>query len=230
MKKKENKLSWFQICGAGQRGLLETAILLKSNNFDATCCELRCSHGIYEWLHPLQFSLYSHWAQIQCQLASCIVWGSLGVSWDCMSLFDVTSDTLRIHKAGVFSNPSLQTLNPLGSVSYPCLNMSRNTPRLAKQKKTTVKLLHTPAYFTSLNSVSIQGKISSVLKEAQVEILPSSLCNSSEGYAGLMDSKALCAGAWAGGTDTCQVRGEVMPHLPRGNSQARGSAASWFVA
>uniref|UniRef100_A0A8C3RIJ6 Peptidase S1 domain-containing protein n=1 Tax=Cyanoderma ruficeps TaxID=181631 RepID=A0A8C3RIJ6_9PASS len=30
------------------------------------------------------------------------------------------------------------------------------------------------------------------------------LCNSSQGYAGLMNDKALCAGAWAGGTDTCQ--------------------------
>ncbi|KAF4792737.1 plasminogen-like protein [Turdus rufiventris] len=48
------------------------------------------------------------------------------------------------------------------------------------------------------------GKTSSVLKEAQVGILPNSLCNSSEGYAGLLDDKALCAGAWAGGTDSCQ--------------------------
>ncbi|XP_005062119.1 PREDICTED: transmembrane protease serine 12 isoform X1 [Ficedula albicollis] len=49
-----------------------------------------------------------------------------------------------------------------------------------------------------------QGKTSSVLKEAQVGILPPSLCNSSQGYAGLVDHRALCAGAWAGGTDTCQ--------------------------
>ncbi|NWR43843.1 TMPSC protease, partial [Regulus satrapa] len=49
-----------------------------------------------------------------------------------------------------------------------------------------------------------QSKISPVLQQAQVEILPSSLCNSSEGYAGLMNSKTLCAGVWAGGTDTCQ--------------------------
>ncbi|NWW78312.1 TMPSC protease, partial [Climacteris rufus] len=49
-----------------------------------------------------------------------------------------------------------------------------------------------------------KGKASSLLKEAQVEILPPSLCNSSEGYAGLVGSKVLCAGAWAGGTDSCQ--------------------------
>uniref|UniRef100_A0A8C3QDR3 Uncharacterized protein n=1 Tax=Geospiza parvula TaxID=87175 RepID=A0A8C3QDR3_GEOPR len=42
------------------------------------------------------------------------------------------------------------------------------------------------------------------LCHSHVGILPSSLCNSSEGYAGLMNDKALCAGAWAGGTDTCQ--------------------------
>ncbi|XP_017586229.1 PREDICTED: transmembrane protease serine 12, partial [Corvus brachyrhynchos] len=66
-------------------------------------------------------------------------------------------------------------------------------------------LCYTPQHISPfLNSVSIQGKISSVLKEAQVEILPPSLCNSSEGYAGLMDNRVLCAGAWAGGTDACQ--------------------------
>ncbi|XP_077644709.1 transmembrane protease serine 12 [Lonchura striata] len=51
---------------------------------------------------------------------------------------------------------------------------------------------------------SEKGKLSSVLKQAHVGILPPSLCNSSEGYAGLMNDKALCAGAWAGGTDSCQ--------------------------
>ncbi|KAL9822770.1 transmembrane protease serine 12-like [Geothlypis trichas] len=50
----------------------------------------------------------------------------------------------------------------------------------------------------------VLGKISPVLKEAHVGILPPNLCNSSAGYAGLVNDKALCAGAWAGGTDTCQ--------------------------
>uniref|UniRef100_A0A803WCB5 Transmembrane serine protease 12 n=1 Tax=Ficedula albicollis TaxID=59894 RepID=A0A803WCB5_FICAL len=40
-----------------------------------------------------------------------------------------------------------------------------------------------------------------------IEKQKSRLCNSSQGYAGLVDHRALCAGAWAGGTDTCQVRG-----------------------
>ncbi|XP_041879604.1 transmembrane protease serine 12 [Corvus kubaryi] len=59
-------------------------------------------------------------------------------------------------------------------------------------------------YISGWGRTAEKGKISSVLKEAQVEILPPSLCNSSEGYAGLMDNRVLCAGAWAGGTDACQ--------------------------
>ncbi|XP_027524317.1 transmembrane protease serine 12 [Corapipo altera] len=59
-------------------------------------------------------------------------------------------------------------------------------------------------YVSGWGRTAEKGKISPVLKEARVEILPPSLCNSSEGYAGLMDHRVLCAGAWAGGTDTCQ--------------------------
>ncbi|NXD45936.1 TMPSC protease, partial [Copsychus sechellarum] len=59
-------------------------------------------------------------------------------------------------------------------------------------------------YISGWGRTAEKGKTSSVLKEAQVGILPPSLCNSSQGYAGLVDNKALCAGAWAGGTDTCQ--------------------------
>ncbi|NXM85340.1 TMPSC protease, partial [Oenanthe oenanthe] len=59
-------------------------------------------------------------------------------------------------------------------------------------------------YISGWGRTAEKGKTSSVLKEAQVGILPPSLCNSSQGYAGLVDSRALCAGAWAGGTDTCQ--------------------------
>ncbi|NXF12632.1 TMPSC protease, partial [Smithornis capensis] len=59
-------------------------------------------------------------------------------------------------------------------------------------------------YISGWGRTQEKGKISAVLKEARVEILPPSLCNSSEGYGGLMDDNVLCAGAWAGGTDTCQ--------------------------
>ncbi|NXF99475.1 TMPSC protease, partial [Sakesphorus luctuosus] len=59
-------------------------------------------------------------------------------------------------------------------------------------------------YVSGWGHTSEKGKISDVLKEARVEILPHSLCNSSKGYAGLIHDKVLCAGDWAGGTDTCQ--------------------------
>uniref|UniRef100_A0A8C3U527 Peptidase S1 domain-containing protein n=1 Tax=Catharus ustulatus TaxID=91951 RepID=A0A8C3U527_CATUS len=59
-------------------------------------------------------------------------------------------------------------------------------------------------YISGWGRMAEKGKTSSVLREAQVGILPHSLCNSSEGYAGLVNDKALCAGTWAGGTDSCQ--------------------------
>ncbi|NXK85170.1 TMPSC protease, partial [Amazona guildingii] len=49
-----------------------------------------------------------------------------------------------------------------------------------------------------------KGKISAVLQEAQVEILPSDVCNSSDAYGGLLNDNMICAGSLAGGTDTCQ--------------------------
>uniref|UniRef100_A0A8B9G941 Peptidase S1 domain-containing protein n=1 Tax=Amazona collaria TaxID=241587 RepID=A0A8B9G941_9PSIT len=51
---------------------------------------------------------------------------------------------------------------------------------------------------------STEGKISAVLQEAQVEILPSDVCNSSDAYGGLLNDNMICAGSLAGGTDTCQ--------------------------
>lgn len=62
----------------------------------------------------------------------------------------------------------------------------------------------------------IKGKISAVLKEAQVEIIPSSLCNSSSAYGGLVNQNMICAGSWSGGTDSCQVRMGTVPHWPLG--------------
>uniref|UniRef100_A0A8C0AU34 Peptidase S1 domain-containing protein n=1 Tax=Buteo japonicus TaxID=224669 RepID=A0A8C0AU34_9AVES len=51
---------------------------------------------------------------------------------------------------------------------------------------------------------SIKGKTSPVLKDAQVEIIPSSVCNSSDAYEGLVSNNMICAGSRSGGTDTCQ--------------------------
>ncbi|NXM67003.1 TMPSC protease, partial [Serilophus lunatus] len=59
-------------------------------------------------------------------------------------------------------------------------------------------------YISGWGRTQEKGEMSAVLKEARVEILPPSLCNSSEAYAGLVDDRVLCAGAWAGGTDSCQ--------------------------
>ncbi|XP_027648640.2 transmembrane protease serine 12 [Falco cherrug] len=51
---------------------------------------------------------------------------------------------------------------------------------------------------------SNKGKTSAVLKEARVEIIPSSVCNSSDAYGGLVNNNMLCAGSRSGGTDACQ--------------------------
>lgn len=61
---------------------------------------------------------------------------------------------------------------------------------------------------------SIEGKTSAVLQEAQVEIIPSNVCNSSDAYGGLVNDNMICAGSLWGGTDTCQVRRTITPKLP----------------
>ncbi|NXE26663.1 TMPSC protease, partial [Ardeotis kori] len=49
-----------------------------------------------------------------------------------------------------------------------------------------------------------EGKTPAMLKEAQVEIIPSSICNGSDAYGGLVKTNMICAGSQSGGTDTCQ--------------------------
>ncbi|KAM6038988.1 transmembrane protease serine 12 [Chlamydotis macqueenii] len=49
-----------------------------------------------------------------------------------------------------------------------------------------------------------EGKTPAMLKEAQVEIIPSSICNGSDAYRGLVKMNMICAGSQSGGTDTCQ--------------------------
>ncbi|NXW41341.1 TMPSC protease, partial [Nyctiprogne leucopyga] len=49
-----------------------------------------------------------------------------------------------------------------------------------------------------------KGKTSAVLNEAQVEIIPSSVCNGSDAYGGLINDNVICAGSPSGGIDTCQ--------------------------
>ncbi|NXU54163.1 TMPSC protease, partial [Turnix velox] len=61
-----------------------------------------------------------------------------------------------------------------------------------------------------------QGDTSDVLKEAKVEIIPYSHCNSSGSYGGLLNENMLCAGSRLGGIDACQgdSGGPLACHLP----------------
>ncbi|KFP29511.1 Transmembrane protease serine 12, partial [Colius striatus] len=65
-------------------------------------------------------------------------------------------------------------------------------------------LNHTECFVSGWGRTAEKGPTSSVLKEARVEIIPYSICNGSDAYAGLLDEKMLCAGSRSGGTDTCQ--------------------------
>ncbi|KFO73151.1 Transmembrane protease serine 12, partial [Cuculus canorus] len=49
-----------------------------------------------------------------------------------------------------------------------------------------------------------KGKMSPVLKEARVEIIPSNVCNSPDAYRGLVNENMICAGLPFGGIDSCQ--------------------------
>ncbi|KAM7079858.1 transmembrane protease serine 12 isoform 1-T1 [Ciconia maguari] len=62
----------------------------------------------------------------------------------------------------------------------------------------------TECFISGWGRTAEKGRTSSVLKEAQVEIIPSSVCNSSDAYGGLVNSNMICAGSQSGGTDTCQ--------------------------
>ncbi|XP_054662843.1 transmembrane protease serine 12 [Grus americana] len=62
----------------------------------------------------------------------------------------------------------------------------------------------TECFISGWGRTAEKGKTSSVLKEAQVEIIPSSVCNSSDAYGGLVNTNMICAGSRSGGTDTCQ--------------------------
>ncbi|NXH09934.1 TMPSC protease, partial [Bucco capensis] len=62
----------------------------------------------------------------------------------------------------------------------------------------------TKCFISGWGRTAEKGKPSAVLQEAQVEIIPSSICGSSEAYGALVNDKMICAGSQAGGTDTCQ--------------------------
>ncbi|XP_049674491.1 transmembrane protease serine 12 [Accipiter gentilis] len=62
----------------------------------------------------------------------------------------------------------------------------------------------TECFISGWGRTAEKGKTSPVLKDAQVEIIPSSVCNSSDAYEGLVSNNMICAGSRSGGTDTCQ--------------------------
>ncbi|NXW53646.1 TMPSC protease, partial [Eurystomus gularis] len=63
---------------------------------------------------------------------------------------------------------------------------------------------HTACVISGWGRTAEKGKTSAVLKEAQVEIIPSSVCNSSDAYGGVLNDNMICAGSPSGGVDACQ--------------------------
>ncbi|NXG47986.1 TMPSC protease, partial [Psilopogon haemacephalus] len=62
----------------------------------------------------------------------------------------------------------------------------------------------TKCFISGWGRTAEKGKPSAVLQEAQVEIIPSSVCSGAEAYGALVNSNMICAGSPSGGTDTCQ--------------------------
>ncbi|XP_009992390.1 PREDICTED: transmembrane protease serine 12 [Chaetura pelagica] len=63
---------------------------------------------------------------------------------------------------------------------------------------------HTECFISGWGRTSEKGKTTEVLQEAQVEIIPSSVCNHSDAYGGLITKNMICAGSKTGGVDACQ--------------------------
>ncbi|KAM6330693.1 transmembrane protease serine 12, partial [Alca torda] len=62
----------------------------------------------------------------------------------------------------------------------------------------------TECFISGWGRTAEHGDTSAVLKEARVEIIPYSTCNSSESYRGLVNKNMICAGSRFGGIDACQ--------------------------
>ncbi|XP_075122523.1 transmembrane protease serine 12 [Leptodactylus fuscus] len=59
-------------------------------------------------------------------------------------------------------------------------------------------------FITGWGTTSVGGKISDMLQEAEIDLIPTSLCNSSGWYNGILTDNMICAGFEDGGVDTCQ--------------------------
>ncbi|NXL66825.1 TMPSC protease, partial [Chordeiles acutipennis] len=77
----------------------------------------------------------------------------------------------------------------------------------------------TGCFISGWGHTAEKGKTSAVLNEAQVEIIPPSVCNGSDAYRGLINDKMICAGSPSGGIDTCQgdSGGPLACYHPRTN-------------
>ncbi|NXP05802.1 TMPSC protease, partial [Thinocorus orbignyianus] len=62
----------------------------------------------------------------------------------------------------------------------------------------------TSCFISGWGRIYEHGEPSDVLREAQVEIIPYSFCNSSESYWGLVNRNMICAGSRLGDVDACQ--------------------------
>ncbi|XP_044141413.1 transmembrane protease serine 12-like [Bufo gargarizans] len=59
-------------------------------------------------------------------------------------------------------------------------------------------------FITGWGTTSVRGGRSDILQEAEIDLIPTSLCNSSGWYNGLLTDNMICAGFEDGGVDTCQ--------------------------
>ncbi|XP_063808326.1 transmembrane protease serine 12 [Pseudophryne corroboree] len=59
-------------------------------------------------------------------------------------------------------------------------------------------------FISGWGTTTAKGEKSVILQEAQIEIIPTSLCNSPGWYNGIITGNMLCAGYESGGIDTCQ--------------------------
>ncbi|NWS76355.1 TMPSC protease, partial [Crotophaga sulcirostris] len=62
----------------------------------------------------------------------------------------------------------------------------------------------TECFIVGWGQTTEKGKLSPLLKEARVEIIPLSVCNSPTSYGGLVNENMICAGSQFGGTDSCK--------------------------
>ncbi|XP_078515096.1 transmembrane protease serine 12-like [Lissotriton helveticus] len=61
-----------------------------------------------------------------------------------------------------------------------------------------------PCFISGWGRTTEGGSISRFLKEAQVDIIPTKICNQQDWYAGIVHDTMICAGFERGGIDSCQ--------------------------